>query len=405
MAANKTLYLDYTGLQQYDDLLKQYIIGLNTKSFKAVAIDGYTLKFYKVENPTEADAYFPITLPKQDLSNLLNKITDGVVGNVVTIGEGGIVVDSGIKSEDLATKANVKDVSDKLGSLDALKTTAKTTAVDAINEVKDALDQAESDHKVALSIKTDPEEGILKSYTITQGEGENAVTVGKIDIPKDLVVTEGSVVENPEGQPEGTYIKLVIANQTAPLYINVKDLVDVYTAAQNAAQVQLAINSNEISATIVAGSIGTTELADNSVTTAKIGDGQITRAKISTEFEKAIKDLENAVGEGGSVATQITNAINALDATVTSAEVESGKGLQATVVETDGKLTSVTLIGNYDNKYDTLGSANTALTDAKKYTDDKDTAMDIRVDSLEEKVGDGFGSISEAEISALFPQE
>lgn len=305
----KTLYLDYAGLQIYDELLKQHINGLNAKSFKSVVIDDYTLKFYKVENPTEADAFFPITLPKQDLSNLLTKIKDGVKGNLVTIGDDGVVVDSGIKSADIALKSEVKAVSDNLGTLDNLKTADKTNAVAAINEVKDALDQAEKDHKVALTVEAEPTEGMLKTYTIKQGEGESQVVVGKIDIPKDLVVTEGSIVVNPDGQPEGTYIKLVIANQVAPLYINVKDLIDIYTAKANATQIQLAISeTNEISATIVAGSVGTTELTDGAITTVKIADKNVTLTKLADGVQTTlaqvdtnktdINSLKELVGEG-----------------------------------------------------------------------------------------------------------
>lgn len=96
----------------------------------------------------------------------------------------------------------------------------------------------------------------LKSYVIAQ-QGN---TIGTINIPKDLVVSSGSVVvgnwvngvftETPNGT--GKAVKLVIANQADPIYINVQDLVDVYTAQQGAVEVQLAIsNTNEISATLV----------------------------------------------------------------------------------------------------------------------------------------------------------
>lgn len=111
--------------------------------------------------------------------------------------------------------------------------------------------------------------GYLKSYTFTQGGN----TIAVIDIPKDLVVTSGSVVagtwsanvftEDVSGEDQA--LKLVIANQSDPVYIDVARLADIYTAEQNAAQVQITIdNTNEISATIVAGSIGATEL-DSSV--------------------------------------------------------------------------------------------------------------------------------------------
>lgn len=85
-----------------------------------------------------------------------------------------------------------------------------------------------------ISITESTPNGYLKAYTITQG----TTTVGTINIPKDLVVSSGSVVtgnwsgntftETSSGT--GKAIKLTIANQSTPLYINVADLVDIYTA-------------------------------------------------------------------------------------------------------------------------------------------------------------------------------
>lgn len=132
---------------------------------------------------------------------------------------------------------------------------------------------AATDYSITIdSSEAGTQNGYLKSYHIAQ----NGVEVGVINIPKDLVVTSGSCVagtwsgstftESSSGT--GKAIKLVIANQTDPVYIDVKDLVDVYSAQQNATQIQLAIsNSNVISATIVNGSV-TTDSLDSSVKTA-----------------------------------------------------------------------------------------------------------------------------------------
>ena len=56
-----------------------------------------------------------------------------------------------------------------------------------------------------------------------------------INIPKDMMVQSGEVVDLAEGEVEGyvagTYIKLVLANsENDPLYISAKDLVDTYTS-------------------------------------------------------------------------------------------------------------------------------------------------------------------------------
>lgn len=65
-------------------------------------------------------------------------------------------------------------------------------------------------------------------YEILQGE----TVVGTINHPKEMVVTAGEVIvaSTEEGLTTGEkYLKLTIANQEAPVYIAVKDLVDVYT--------------------------------------------------------------------------------------------------------------------------------------------------------------------------------
>lgn len=83
-------------------------------------------------------------------------------------------------------------------------------------------------------------------YHLTK-DGTN--TGAAINIPKDLFVKEGKVVDNPTGQPAGKYIELTLQNQANPIYINVADLVDAYTAGNG-----ITISTtNEVSAKVVAG--------------------------------------------------------------------------------------------------------------------------------------------------------
>lgn len=128
-----------------------------------------------------------------------------------------------------------------------------------------------------------------KVYKIYQGENDyvadrtdgktNPVLKGTINIPKDLVVKSGSVVAIffddtddtlhegsisgtdvtdliiPEGgtataADAGKYIKLEIQNQDDPLYIAVKDLVDVYTGGTTAEATVAIDANNEITVTI-----------------------------------------------------------------------------------------------------------------------------------------------------------
>lgn len=256
-------YLDIAGLQIYDGLIKNVISEGDAKSLKTVKLDGLKLNFYKSENPAnDATPDFSITLPEQNLDNLLEKISGGVKDNVVIIGEGGIVVDSGIKSTDLALKDDVQ-----------------------------------------ISITTDTTtEGAAKSYTVKQGETQIAV----IDIPKDMVVSNGTVetytdatLPTDDGAPTkaGTYIVLTIANKASDkLYIPAETLVDVYKAQQDATQVQLTVSpDNTISAVIVAASIGTTELADSAVTTDKIADKNVTLGKLDESVQASLGLADTAL--------------------------------------------------------------------------------------------------------------
>lgn len=336
----QTKYMDLAGLKVFKGLIEGKISDGDAKSLKTVLLDtdNRKINFYKKESATLVDtADFSITLPEeQDISGLLEKIKDGVKDHIVTIGEGGIVADSGVAITDMAKKSEVEAVDVKVGDVTKLNTTAKTDVVGAINEVKAAVSAGGEAGVITIETETTTS-GVLKSYIIKQG----GTTIGVIDIPKDMVVTEGSVVTDPEGEEPGTYIKLVIANQETPLLINVGKLVDIYTVKKNATQIQLAIDAStrEISATIVAGSVGTTEIADNAITTVKIADANVTLAKLAVDV------------------------VNAFDA---------------------------------------AGSATAAETNAKSYADGLDTAMDTRVKALEEKTGDGFVAITEEEINSLF---
>lgn len=123
-----------------------------------------------------------------------------------------------------------------------------------------------------MEVKGTPNDGYLKTYQFTYGAGSTF----EIDIPKDLVVTAGEVIvvdsSNPiSGLIDGTYLKLTIANQTEPVYIDVKDLCDVYTGKTATDGVSVSVSaSNEISATLVGKAVSEANLDDALAT--KIND-------------------------------------------------------------------------------------------------------------------------------------
>ena len=115
-----------------------------------------------------------------------------------------------------------------------------------------------------MEVKAAPNEGYLKTYQFTYGTGSTF----EIDIPKDLVVTSGEIIVVNSSSPvsgltDGTYLKLTIANQTEPVYIDVKDLCDVYTGKTVTDGVSVVVSaSNEISATLVGKAVTEANLED-----------------------------------------------------------------------------------------------------------------------------------------------
>ena len=123
-----------------------------------------------------------------------------------------------------------------------------------------------------MEVKAAPNEGYLKTYQFTYGTGSTF----EIDIPKDLVVTAGEIIVVNSSSPvsgltDGTYLKLTIANQTEPVYIDVKDLCDVYTGKTATDGVSVSVSeTNEISATLVGKAVTEANLEDTLAT--KIND-------------------------------------------------------------------------------------------------------------------------------------
>lgn len=112
---------------------------------------------------------------------------------------------------------------------------------------------------------------------------KNGSNVGAaINVPKDMVVSSGSVEVDPAGQPKGTYLVLTLANATSDkIYISVDDLIEYVTGG-----------------TATDGII-TTSVSDNFVLTATINNGTITLAKLSN-------DLQTAIGRANSSVQSVT---------------------------------------------------------------------------------------------------
>lgn len=161
----------------------------------------------------------------------------------------------------LATTGAAADVSvaDAAGKFEG--TTVEAVLAELADLVGDGTDAA----KVHLVDESAGQSAYAKVYKLYQGADDSDMTnnteIGTINIPLDKVVQSGKVVtiasnadsdgDTTSGLADGQYIKLVLQNVAAPLYINVHDLVDVYTANSQTAEVTVAIDANNnITATI-----------------------------------------------------------------------------------------------------------------------------------------------------------
>lgn len=248
--------------------------------------------------------------------------TDGKINvirkEIPVIGVEGTATDnqfvSKIELSEKKVKATYSSISSSQVTRTETETLKGTTVEDALGNLASAASTVSTSQKVTLAALDTPTEGYVKTYQLKQGEEE----VGKIDIPKDLVVTSGSVVygtwsdntftENSTASSTGTdtALKLVIANQQAPVYINTKSLVDIYTAgsgisvSQNNISINLATTQDgnaalETTNGLKVSKVRTSSSYGDSVTYPIITDVTFTPVEKETLLDTALKNVDGNV--------------------------------------------------------------------------------------------------------------
>lgn len=139
-------------------------------------------------------------------------------------------VDIPVASE---TQAGIITAEDKKAIIDLDTTYAKKADVDkSIKDLSDSIAAGEAGAVVSLAENSPT--AYAKSYVLSQGNKE----IGTINIPKDMVVSSGSLKSVTSANDPYTgakvgdkYIDLVIANSTSEhIYIPISDLIDIYLA-------------------------------------------------------------------------------------------------------------------------------------------------------------------------------
>lgn len=224
-----------------------------------------------------------------------------------------------------------------------------TTAIGYVDE-KIAAIPAQTDYTVTCNTTTP--EGYAKRYTLSQCGNQ----IASIDIPSDMVVSSGKVVENPTGQTAGTYIELTLANATKDkIYINVGDLIEYVTGAA------------------AADGIITTFVDDNHVLTATIGDGTITKTKLTTAIQTSLGKADTALQAA------------ALEPYAKTADVEAGyvakNGTDRLMTADEGTKLAGIATGAQVNKIEIVKVGGTAL---KIATDKSVDITEISTDLLKQ---------------------
>lgn len=313
-----------------------------------------TIKFWKVDpSASGATAAYTVTFP--DASTLMTLVSGATNGNIASLNSNGQVVDSGVAADDVLTKFSsgtaglivttnadgtisrsstlLADVIKKSTDTGATFTTGQwavfdssgnvkgmtanaanvafddTTAQTGGNTVQAAIESIAQATGGGVASKTvyitetagSSGDAYSKRYGIYQGANGSSSSpvpgekLGDIDIPKDMVVESGSVVdivfkssdntlhEGTESGPDvteaikgagvtptaadaGKYIKLVIANTSSTaLYIKATDLVDIYTGGTTTDGTISISGSNVITFNLDAAHITSLGLADTSL--------------------------------------------------------------------------------------------------------------------------------------------
>lgn len=312
-------------------------------------------------------------------------------------------LENSITAETAAREAADGVLSGRIDALEAISADTRIPALEAsahTHDNKDILDgitQAKinqwdgmsSGASVVLSAYTGSDagltEGYLKTYEIFQG----GTSVGKIDIPKDLVVSSGQIVE----ENGAKYLRLTIANSSTPVDIAVTDLVDVYTPG-NGIEIS---NSNEISAKVV--SANGLSVDANGIAMG-LADGSNNGAMSSADFTKlgtieasAQTNVIETVKVDGTALTITDKAVNIelpdySNVYAPKADFEAVSGLVNTIN------------GDYLKSADKT-ELNNAITAETAARESADSALDTRLDALEAISGQSHTHSNKAVLDGI----
>lgn len=308
-----------------------------------------------------------ITTALSNLSYSMTALTGANVISAVNQANGKISVSTRALTKSDIGLGNVNNTADSAKPV----STAQQTAIDT------AKTSAINTSKITVTKSAD---GL--TYTLSQG---GTAISPIINIPKDMVVNSGSIQTGtwsndaftPSASGTDKALALVLANNGGTVYIDVKDLVDVYTAS-NSATIKLTINdSNVIAAEIISGSITSdhlssalkTSLTSATITAPTASNTQATAGTItiSSLFQTLVNNIaylfnnkvDKVSGKGLSTNDYTTAEKNKLASIAEGAEVNVQSDWNITDVNSDAYIKNKPSITNYYKKTVTAGASGT----------------------------------------------
>jgi hypothetical protein len=393
--ANTTIeFLSLTGLRSYDSQIKSFIESKvaegDAKSFKYVNLVDRVLKFYTI-NPISDNTVpaYEIELPEQDVSHLMQLVKNATVGNVAVFGEGGQIVDTGIKSAELATKSEVLDV-DAKADANASDITTMKSQIDALEkgtyddtEVR-GLIQGNTDAIKVISddyLKKADKDELTGKINTAQTKGEEAlskaeeVAAGLTQEVKDRESSDARIT---------TLEEQIVGLSGAMHFKGVKTSLPANTSGYDNGDVIIVENKEYV---VNDGSF--VEFGDVNAQSEAITDltGRIDEADENIEqLQEDLDAAETALAkkaEQSDLNTEVS-AREALDARVVVVEGKAHEHSNTTVLE---GITSAKVAAWDAAKAEAIADAeakNTALETAlKKYADEEDAKIESRVGALE----------------------
>lgn len=249
-----------------------------------------------------------------------------------------------VKSEDTKLSSRIDEIVSTGGEPNVI------TAVKVNGTPLTITDKAVDVKVPGYTVVKDEDAGAFAAVYHFQKDGVNEGVA--INIPKDMVVSSGEVVTNPEGHTAGTYLKLVLANaEASEIFIPVDSLIEYVTTGSGADDaIQIAISTDhKVSASIKDGSIGLGKLSTEVQTTLGQVANKVDKVEgkgFSTEdFTTALKTKLEGIQAGATkVAKSSTNGnilVNDSELTVYTEPADVIHGAIATDEEVTEMLTEV----------------------------------------------------------------